>query len=102
PTSTTASATYWTTPRRSGEVGTRFGKVKFSRAIGRRLGGRGRADLPVDRELAERRLQPRDRGGYRAALRNAGLRQRPAALRRVPRVGAEPARNAAHGRRSRR
>lgn len=40
-----------TTTRRNGEVGTRFGKVKFSRAIGRRLGGRGRADLPVDREL---------------------------------------------------
>ena len=40
-----------TTTRRNSEVGTRFGKVKFSRAIGRRLGGRGRADLPVDREL---------------------------------------------------
>lgn len=40
-----------TTTRRNGEVGTRFGKVKFSRAIGRRLGGRGRADLPVDREV---------------------------------------------------
>jgi hypothetical protein len=40
-----------TTTRRNSEVGTRFGKVKFSRAIGRRLGGRGRADLPVDRDL---------------------------------------------------
>ena len=37
--------------RRNGEVGTRFGKVRFSRPIGHRLGGRGRADLPVDREL---------------------------------------------------
>jgi len=40
-----------TTTRRNSEAGTRFGKVKFSRAIGHRLGGRGRADLPVDREL---------------------------------------------------
>jgi len=40
-----------TTTRRNSEVGTRFGKVKFSRPIGRGLGGRGRADLPVDREL---------------------------------------------------
>lgn len=40
-----------TTTRRNSEIGTRFGKVRFSRAIGRRLGGRGRADLPVDREL---------------------------------------------------
>ncbi len=40
-----------TTSRRNSEVGSRFGKVGFSRAIGRRLGGRGRADLPVDREL---------------------------------------------------
>ncbi len=37
---------------RSNEVGTRFGKVPFSRPIGRPLGGRGRADLPVDRELS--------------------------------------------------
>jgi hypothetical protein len=40
-----------TTTRRNGKVGTRFGKVSFSRPIGRPLGGRGRADLPVDREL---------------------------------------------------
>ena len=40
-----------TTTRRNSEVGTRFGKVNFSRPIGRRLGGRGRVDLPVDREL---------------------------------------------------
>lgn len=40
-----------TTTRRNTEVGTRFGKVRFSRAIGRPLGGRSRADLPVDREL---------------------------------------------------
>ena len=40
-----------TTTRRSSEIGTRFGKVAFSRSIGRPLGGRGRADLPVDREL---------------------------------------------------
>jgi hypothetical protein len=39
------------TTRRNGYVGTRFGKVKFSRPVGRPLGGRGRADLPVDREL---------------------------------------------------
>lgn len=40
-----------TTTARNGELGTRFGKVWFSRAIGRPLGRRGRADLPVDREL---------------------------------------------------
>jgi hypothetical protein len=40
-----------TTTRRNSEVGTRFGKVMFSRAVGHRLGGRGRADLPVDRDL---------------------------------------------------
>jgi hypothetical protein len=40
-----------TSTRRSSEIGTRFGKVAFSRSIGRPLGGRGRADLPVDREL---------------------------------------------------
>lgn len=40
-----------TSTRRSNEVGTRFGKVPFSRAIGYPLSGRGRADLPVDREL---------------------------------------------------
>jgi hypothetical protein len=39
------------TTRRNTEIGTRFGKVGFSRAIGRALGGRSRADLPVDREL---------------------------------------------------
>jgi hypothetical protein len=39
------------TTRRNSEVGTRFGKVAFSRAVGRLLGGRGRVDLPVDREL---------------------------------------------------
>lgn len=38
------------TTRRKSQVGTRFGKVAFSRAIGRPL-GRGRADLPIDREL---------------------------------------------------
>jgi hypothetical protein len=40
-----------TTTRRSSEIGTRFGKVTFSRGIGHSLGGRGRRDLPVDREL---------------------------------------------------
>jgi hypothetical protein len=39
------------TTRRSSEVGTRFGKVKFTRAIGHALSGRKAADLPVDREL---------------------------------------------------
>jgi hypothetical protein len=39
------------TTRRNSEVGTRFGKVRFSRAFGRPLGARGRADLPLDREL---------------------------------------------------
>ena len=34
-----------TTTRRNSEVGTRFGKVRFSRAVGLPLGGRGRADL---------------------------------------------------------
>ncbi len=38
------------TPR-STEIGTRFGKVQFSRPFGRSLSGRSRADLPVDREL---------------------------------------------------
>jgi hypothetical protein len=36
------------------EIGTRFGKVEFTRAVGRPVGkrpGRGRRDLPVDREL---------------------------------------------------
>lgn len=40
-----------TTKRRTSELGTRFGKIAFSRAIARPLGGRGRSDLPVDREL---------------------------------------------------
>jgi hypothetical protein len=40
-----------TTTRRNTEVSTRFGKVRFSRAIGLPLGRRSRADLPVDREL---------------------------------------------------
>jgi hypothetical protein len=34
------------------EIGTRFGKVEFTRAIGRRVDKRrGRRDLPIDREL---------------------------------------------------
>jgi hypothetical protein len=37
--------------RRRTEIGTRFGKVPFVRGIGRPLGGRRRADLPIDREL---------------------------------------------------
>jgi hypothetical protein len=40
-----------TATRRNSEIGTRFGKVAFSRAVGRPFGGRGRTDLPVDREL---------------------------------------------------
>jgi hypothetical protein len=36
---------------RNGYIGTRFGKVKFCRPVGRSLLGCGRADLPVDREL---------------------------------------------------
>lgn len=36
---------------RHGVIGTRFGKVAFSRPVGRRVRVRGRADLPVDREL---------------------------------------------------
>lgn len=37
--------------RRRSEIGTRFGKVPFVRAIGRPIGGRRRTDLPIDREL---------------------------------------------------
>jgi hypothetical protein len=37
--------------RRKSAVGTRFGKVAFSRPVGLPVGARGRADLPVDREL---------------------------------------------------
>jgi hypothetical protein len=38
--------------RRSGEIGTRFGKVRFARPVGLPLEGVSRAaDLPVDREL---------------------------------------------------
>lgn len=37
--------------RRRTEIGTRFGKVAFARGIGRPMGGRHRADLPVDRDL---------------------------------------------------
>lgn len=37
--------------RRRTEIGTRFGKVPFVRAIGRPIGGRRRTDLPIDREL---------------------------------------------------
>ena len=42
--------------RRSSAIGTRFGKVAFCRPVGRPVGARGRAargraDLPVDREL---------------------------------------------------
>jgi hypothetical protein len=37
--------------RRRSEIGTRFGKVPFVRAIGRALGRGQRADLPIDREL---------------------------------------------------
>jgi hypothetical protein len=37
--------------RRKIQVGTRFGKVPFARPIGRPIGKRSRADLPVDREL---------------------------------------------------
>jgi hypothetical protein len=40
-----------TTTRRNGDIGTRFGKVKFSRPVGRPLLGNGRVDLLVDREL---------------------------------------------------
>lgn len=36
---------------RNSEIGTRFGKVAFCRPVGRAVGARGRADLPVDREL---------------------------------------------------
>lgn len=37
--------------RRRSEVGTRFGKVPFVRGIGRPIGKRSHADLPIDREL---------------------------------------------------
>ncbi|NLH78807.1 MAG: hypothetical protein GX465_17430 [Acidobacteria bacterium] len=37
--------------RRHGSIGTRFGKVPFSRPVGRSMLGCGPADLPVDREL---------------------------------------------------
>lgn len=37
--------------RRQGEIGTRFGKIRFARPVGRPLRGCGRADLPVDREV---------------------------------------------------
>jgi hypothetical protein len=40
-----------TRARRENEIGTRFGKVAFCRPVGRAVGARGRADLPVDREL---------------------------------------------------
>ena len=40
-----------TQTRRTTELGTRFGKVRFTRPIGRPIGGRRKADLPVDREL---------------------------------------------------
>lgn len=40
-----------TSTRRHSDVGTRFGKVRFSRPIGRALGRGRKADLPVDREL---------------------------------------------------
>ncbi|MEW5885016.1 MAG: ISKra4 family transposase [Armatimonadota bacterium] len=36
---------------RTSEIGTRFGKVLFSRGVGRRVGRRAPVDLPVDREL---------------------------------------------------
>lgn len=36
---------------RQGWIGTRFGKVAFTRPVGRPMRGRGRADLVVDREL---------------------------------------------------
>lgn len=40
------------TDRRSTDLGTRFGKVQFTRPIGRRVGApRAAADLPIDREL---------------------------------------------------
>jgi hypothetical protein len=37
--------------RRQSALGTRFGKVAFCRPVGRAVGVRGRADLPIDREL---------------------------------------------------
>lgn len=38
--------------QRTSDVGTRFGKVPFTRAVGRQVGkGRARQDLPVDREV---------------------------------------------------
>jgi len=37
--------------RRKSEVGTRFGKVPFHRAVGRPIGGRRAVDLPIDRQL---------------------------------------------------
>ena len=40
-----------TDTRRRSEMGTRFGKVAFVRAVGRPIGGRRRTDLPIDREL---------------------------------------------------
>jgi len=41
-----------TNTRRNSQIGTRFGKVRFSRPCARPLGGRTRRmDLPVDREL---------------------------------------------------
>ena len=41
------------TSKRTQEIGTRFGKVPFTRGVGRRPGAlrRSRVDLPVDREL---------------------------------------------------
>lgn len=54
------SSTYWhagvryaldTEMRRTSDIGTRFGKVRFARPIGHAIGGRSRADLPIDREL---------------------------------------------------
>lgn len=40
------------TDRRTTELGTRFGKVRFTRPVGRQVGApRAAADLPIDREL---------------------------------------------------
>lgn len=36
---------------RRSKLGTRFGKVRFTRGVGRPVGGRRRVDLPIDREL---------------------------------------------------
>ena len=68
-------ARYVLSKERETDLGTRFGKVRFARPTGRKVGdSRAACDLPVDRELGLCTASASTRDRHRAALRAVGVR----------------------------